>query len=303
MGLAENFTLLIPTFNRPTLLNGLLHYFHAMTATFKIVILDSSAAQFKAMNRASIANVELDIDYREFDEKTIFPVKLNSEVSRVRTKYFAFCADDNMIMVDAIENIVDTLERRPDAVAGHGLGLELILSGHRARLNIDNMSPSVDDDNLIGRIYQILKNYQNTVYAVYRTAHYRDVLAASERIVSPFYWELFVVLAGLGGGKVLRVDGVSHIRRSFLPMVHSPWHPVPLIAKDPDEFIADYIHYHNELCGFYAAHGIVLGPEEKKLITKAHLVYCANTMLGGDLLRQLIGDDFSRYASQAAHRI
>lgn len=302
MSLAETFTLLIPTFNRPQLLGGLLDYFDSRAAKFKIVILDSSAAEFKAMNRALIASFDLDIDYREFDENTFFPTKLNSQLKSVQTKYFALCADDNMIMVDAVENIVDMLEKRPDAVAGHGLGLELILSGNKARLNSDNTSPSVDDDNLVGRIFQILKDYQNTIYAVYRSAHYREVLEASERVTSPFYWELFVVLAGLGGGKVIRVEGVSHIRRSFLPMFHTPWHPVPLLVTDPKKFIVDYIHYHSELCNFYSSHGVTIGPQEKKLITQAHLVYFANEMRGGDFLRQLVTGEFSHYAaSQGAN--
>lgn len=303
MSLADKFTLVVPTYNRPALLNGLLSYFHSKAAKFKILILDSSSPESKAANRRVISKCALNIDHLEFDEKVTPQTKLNSRLNDVRTKYFALCADDNLILVDAIQNIVGTLEARPDVVAGHGLGLELILSGRKARLNIDNMSPSINDDDLINRIYQILSEYQNTIYAVYRTDHYRSVLAASERIASPFYWELFVVLAGLAGGKIVRVDYVSNIRRSFLPMVHTPWHPVPLIAGDPDEFIADYMHYHDQLCSFYSLHGIPIGPEQKKLITQAHLVYFANEMRSGDLLRQLVATEFKKYgARQAAGR-
>lgn len=297
--LAKAFTLVIPTYNRPILLNGLLNYLQSNFAKFQILILDSSSPEFKAQNRDVVSQRDLNMRHVEFDETTPFLTKINSQLRDVRTDYVSLCADDNLVLLDAIERNVETLNAKPDAIACHGLGLELILSGKRARLNIDNMSPSIDSGDLVGRIYQLLKDFQSTIYATYRTEYFRRVLVESEQFKDlPFHWELFVTLAVLGGGKVMRLDCASNVRRSMLPAVPTQWHPVPLICENPDKFISDFVHYRDELIKFYSSQGHLIDAEQKKLITQAHLVYFANEARNNDILRETIAGVFSRYAAR-----
>jgi glycosyltransferase domain-containing protein len=295
----EKFTLLVPTKDRPALLNGLLNYLSSKSTQFQIVVVDSSSPDNKELNRRSIEKKHLNVRHIDFHDAAMVISKINAAMANVYTEYVGFCGDDDLVFVDAIEDSVRELDRTSDFIACHGTYLNFRLSPEESDLFIEYASPSLDASDLLGRIYQLLSNYEAIFYAVYRTNLIKSILIESEQIRSPHFWELFTGLAALAGGKVKRLPVVSHARRSFVPAPEVRWHPVPLIFEDPDAFISDFLDYRKRLFGFFTSQGIAVGPELARQITRAHLVYFVNSLGDGSWLRELIARDFAKIGVQS----
>jgi glycosyltransferase domain-containing protein len=289
----DNFTLIVPTKDRPVLLDGLLTYLASKAAKFKILVLDSSSSSNKIFNRTSLAKHDLNACLVDFHDTQMAVTKINAGLADVGTDYVGFCGDDDLVFVNAIENCLQELERHSDTLACHGTYLNFRLTPQQSDLFVEYAAPSLDANDLAGRICQLLSNYEAIFYAVYRTERIRRALIASEQIRSPHFWELFAGLSALAGGKVRRIPIVSHARRSFVPAPAVRWHPVPLIVDDPDGFLADFVDYRRRLLDFFTSQGIAVEPEFTKRITQAHLIYFLNAVGDGVWLRQLIERDFA----------
>ena len=65
----QDFTLVIPTYNRPKLLEALLTYLSAQPPRCRILVLDSSQPQPRAANRKIVELAELKLDYASFQAR------------------------------------------------------------------------------------------------------------------------------------------------------------------------------------------------------------------------------------------
>ena len=114
------YTLLIPTYNRPGQLASLLAYLEREGAGFPIHVLDSSQPGNRDLNRRASDREGLDAEYREYAEDTHPFDKFLDGVGRVGTAYCQHCADDDLIFIDRISRAVRTLESSPDHHCAHG---------------------------------------------------------------------------------------------------------------------------------------------------------------------------------------
>ena len=118
--MSPEYTLLIPTYNRPGQLASLLAYLEREGAGFPIHVLDSSQPGNRDLNRRASDREGLDVEYREYAEDTYPFDKFLDGVGRVGTAYCQLCADDDLIFIDRINRAVRTLERSPDHHCAHG---------------------------------------------------------------------------------------------------------------------------------------------------------------------------------------
>jgi hypothetical protein len=92
---SKKYSLLVPTFNRPTLLNELLGYLASKKVRFPIFILDSSSSENKAKNRVVAERYDLDVRHLEFDEDARFDYKIGGALREIDSDYVSLCADDD----------------------------------------------------------------------------------------------------------------------------------------------------------------------------------------------------------------
>jgi len=115
----EKYTLIVPTYNRPVLLNGLLGHLATKRASFPILVLDSSQSAHRDQNSRIISKYKLNTQHVLFDENIAFQSKISAQLAKVETPYVSLCADDDLVFPGAIEACVKELEAADDTVACH----------------------------------------------------------------------------------------------------------------------------------------------------------------------------------------
>lgn len=115
-------TLMIPTYNRPEFLKRILQYYNQYKVNFNIIVADSSKPYNKKLNRKIVQLFpNLNILYIDkFSSKLISHHKFAKMVEFVKTKYCVFCADDDFIVPNGINEAVDFLEKNADYSTAHG---------------------------------------------------------------------------------------------------------------------------------------------------------------------------------------
>ena len=99
----DDFTLVIPTYNRPQQLSALLEYLEAERAGFRVLVLDSSRPEVVARNRERTVRSTLVVEYAEFPPETRPFDKFSAGTNKVTTPFCALCADDDLIVVDGVQ--------------------------------------------------------------------------------------------------------------------------------------------------------------------------------------------------------
>jgi glycosyltransferase domain-containing protein len=94
----QDFTLVIPTYNRPKLLEALLTYLGAQPQRCRVLVLDSSQPQPRAANRKIVELANLKLDYAEFPSEMHPFDKFREGVHKVTTEFCALCADDDLVL-------------------------------------------------------------------------------------------------------------------------------------------------------------------------------------------------------------
>jgi glycosyltransferase domain-containing protein len=118
----SNFSLVIPTRNRPNRLRRLLDYYDKYGKGFNIIIADSSSNDNKKLNKKSVLIFSnLDIHYIDkYPSKIESSHKINNALNYVNTKYSVLCADDDFIIPNGINKSVDFLEKNSDFSVAQG---------------------------------------------------------------------------------------------------------------------------------------------------------------------------------------
>jgi len=298
----ENYTLVIPTFNRPLLLGALLRYLESARAAFPILILDSSSEENRRRNRAMLAALQLNAKLLEFDEQVNVFAKFNEGLAKVETDYVSVCADDDLVFVDAIAASVGTLVDRPDYVACHGIYMNFSVVGRVVDLQIEYAGPSIEATDAGDRIYELLSRYEALFYAVYRRDFFADVLRRSKQPQAPplwhfWLWELFAAVLTAGSGKVKRLACISNARRAFPDASNSQWHPASLIVDDSDAFFAEFVRYRRRLIDYFSEKGVNLGTDPARRLTLAHLAYFVDAFKDGSFIRGRVAEQFPAVAA------
>lgn len=114
--------LFIPTFNRPDFLNRILSYYNSYKVNFNIIIADSSTKLNKKKNKKIVTSFpDLKILYLDkFPDKLISHHKFAKMLKYAKSKYCVFCADDDFVVPNGINEAVKFLEKNPDYSAAHG---------------------------------------------------------------------------------------------------------------------------------------------------------------------------------------
>jgi len=287
---SQKYSLLIPTFNRPPMLDALLEYLANKEVQFPVFILDSSSNENKTKNREAAKRYHLHVRHLEFEENARFDFKIGSALQEIESDYVSLCADDDIVFINAIEACIGELDRDAELAACHGVYLNFSIGKSEVVLRVEYASPSIDLDDAIRRACQILTQYEALNYAVYRRNVLADVIDAVSRAPQDMFWELFSALVPLVIGKVTRLSVVYYARRANVASGRTEFHPATWIAEDPDAFAKAFLEYRQRLFKYCEASGIDVAPDVRKTLTLAHIIYlCRELHDGRPILQALAG--------------
>ncbi|MCK4364478.1 MAG: TIGR00180 family glycosyltransferase, partial [Thermoplasmatales archaeon] len=175
--MTSKFTMIITTYNKPTLLKRILSYYDNCNFENRIIVADTSTKENKKINKGIIDSCSnLDIFYlTNFPTINEFPgasgqfVKLADATDYVEDKYCVTCADDDFILPNGIKKSVEFLEKNKDFVVAHGQYLAFSILDEAFHWNYSPKTDSNTHSDPKSRLLQHFSNYTLTTYAVHRT--------------------------------------------------------------------------------------------------------------------------------------
>lgn len=276
--LADKFTLIVPTYNRPAELKRLLGYLVRGRAGFQVLVLDSSEADKQAINRASVAEVGDSTRHVSFVEPIPPWEKFWRGSEMVETAYCSLCADDDIVMLDSLEPIVAFLEAHPDHSVAHGWYFTFYDNVHIGITASVYRGGSLDHGDPLRRLFDLFKNYEAVTYGVYRAEVMRSVLRDVQGVDSMLARELLGGALSIVRGKVARLP-IFYYGRSHAPSYpYAHWHPLDFLVSSPEALYRDYAAYRTILLACFKSTGYDKYAEGElaTLIDLVHFRYLAD---------------------------
>jgi glycosyltransferase domain-containing protein len=241
----QDFTLVIPTYNRPKPLAALLDYLAASRPPCRILILDSSLPQSRIANRELAAEIALNVDYLEFPSETHPFDKFREGVHKVTTEFCALCADDDLVVLDGVERCLDALRANPLASVAQGYSFSFLCrqSGDMDLGSLLYFNSTIDDAAPLGRVANLFARYQAATYGNYRTPVLARILDTIKPMASILGRELLGSALAAVEGQMIRVPCFSHGRSMDASEAYERWHPLEWFAKDPQGLFTEYTVY------------------------------------------------------------
>ena len=240
----DDFTLVIPTYNRPHSLSALLSYLQAEQARFRILVLDSSEPRSRARNKTNASSAKLNVEWIEFREQMHPFDKFREGVHRVVTPFCALCADDDLVTIDCIERSIAALRDNPRASVAQGYSFSFLCRAQAMDLmNILYFTPTIAESSPLARLAKLFDLYQAATYGNYRTGVLRRIFDQLRPIKSILARELLGSALAAIEGEMIRLPCFGHGRSMDASERYEHWHPLEWFAKDPQSLFEEYGQY------------------------------------------------------------
>jgi glycosyltransferase domain-containing protein len=173
----ELITIFIPTYNRPGYLKRLLGYYNDCRIAHQIIIADGSSDEIKKANREMVSSFpSLKVLHLHAYSPETPPIeRIVDALKHVDTGYCVFCADDDFITPNGINQARDFLANNPDYTAAHGQYISFFLKDDENGKQQFHWRPTPVGGSIIFqepevRLSRHLSQYTTTsFYAVHRT--------------------------------------------------------------------------------------------------------------------------------------
>lgn len=271
-------TLIIPTYNRPHYLKRLVNYYASKKTMLTFLILDSSNEETKKINQQSVNVLGDQAQYMAFSSSIPVAAKLLEGLKMVATPYSAFCADDDLVFVEGLNEAVSFLSIHPDYVCVDGIYLNFNQINQHIHLHIEYATKGINAESACARVFKLYQKYESLFYGVFKVKDALNIFSGVSKNTSLHYQELFQATAALLIGKSHRLP-IFYAARQHCPPAEEKrdkWQTYYWFAENPNEFIAHYLVYRDELWHFYEAHAA----EQKhskaqfcKMMDIAHAMY------------------------------
>ncbi|HEY9081031.1 TIGR00180 family glycosyltransferase [Magnetovibrio sp.] len=274
------YTLLIPTYNRPKNFERLVTYLSRRNVGFQIIVLDSSRDEAALEANAEVlSGTNLNVRYARFDPDMEPFVKFAEGLKLVTTPYCSFCADDDILFTDRIQDCVDFLEENPFYVGAHGYYVNFIEEDVFKLTYAIQTGSSIAGDNALKRLAQQLRYYDVIFYPVYRTEVAQRAQATAAQMGILLFMELVGSSMSLIEGGVARLDSFFLARNTDQSLATDGWHPHEMLPKGPERMFREYLTYRKPILDALArdTHLASTYDEEKRkrIVDLMHLRYLA----------------------------
>src|SRR5262245_12050652 len=117
----ERATILIPTFNRPVMVQRLARYYTKAAPWLDLLVLDSSHAELVEPNAKALAGLGSHVRHVPFGREQPPLAKIVRGLELTQTPWVAFCADDDLVFPGPLSECFAFLQAHPDYASAHGL--------------------------------------------------------------------------------------------------------------------------------------------------------------------------------------
>ncbi len=275
-------TILIPTYNRPEYLKRILSYYNGFEENYNIVIADSSSIENKEINKKNISLFSnLDILYLDYYSSKINPFhKFADMVNYVEKKYCVFCADDDFIIPNGINQSVTFLEKNSDFSVAQGRFIAFSIKNNKNKGSKQfhwvpiYASKSIIFSDPKDRLYEHLSNYTlPTIYAVHRTDLTKMIFNETIKYVSDDQFiELLPSLLDLIYGKMKKLDVLYSSREMIVGSGGQTSKSLEDFRKE-GTYESKYIDFKNCLAKHLLKNSQMDSDEAKELIDEAMSKY------------------------------
>lgn len=239
----KDYTLIIPTHNRPAQFGALLKYLESQQAEFDILVLDSSSPETQALNAEVISQVRLPIRLLSFPAEMPPFEKFWKGIQQVKTDFCSLCADDDVLIIESLGDILNFLKRNKSYAAAHGLYFSFDLKKEIIVSDLVYLGDILTRANPIIRLQKLFQNYEAITYAVYRTPIIENIFSQLQSLDSLLGQELLGGALTVAAGRVKRLP-LLYYGRSLSPShFYQNWHPVEMLLTSPDAFYNEYSKY------------------------------------------------------------
>jgi glycosyltransferase domain-containing protein len=288
-------TAVMLTRNRPRSVAAQLRLFRLLHFGYPLIVADSSDATDASVVRDALA--DSGAQYASFQPEIHFYEKLERALSMVDTPFVVLLPDRKITLVHAIEAGLERLVESADLVAA--LGYVLGYSRHDRDIDINRVAfftPSIAEDSPLHRHYHLMRRYQVSLWAVFRTRELAISAAQARRVAGSLFQEITFMNAIVLQGKIARlpiVFGLQGDEQSSTPLHASD--PLYWFLNDARSFFKHYLAYRDALTDFIVERAIPVPPgmDLTQLIDTIHGVWLSSNFHGGVLnhaAQLLLGD-------------
>lgn len=298
--MTPDFTLIIPTFNRPKQVVALVNYLLRSNVPWHILVVNSGELLPEigtlAAGHAGVSVLQYARETHPFD-------KFLDGARGVKTEFCGICADDDIVVPSGVNLCIRVLRDTPvvSAAMGHAFGFET-KDGVPAFQAVLRVRDSITDPIPLQRVAQFIGEYRALTYAVYRTKDMIAVLKPANDMPSLLGRELLAGALSAVQGQLAVVPCFSHGRSVAVTEHHyRNWHPTNWFLGNADEMMREYTLYRAMLV--MAIHGHTDNTFDethiKNCLNLIHLRYLINyfpaNVLDGTIENKCSGVDWQQW--------
>lgn len=226
-----NCSIVIPTYNRPGYLKRILGYYSSYDVSYNIIVADGSSAEIKRLNEETVASFPiLKIQHlHKYSSETHPFWRMADALKSVDTEYCVFCADDDFVTPNGINQSVGFLAKNPDFAVAHGRYIGFYLKDDEGGKRQFYWRPAYSRESITFprpemRLSHHLSNYLTTTfYAVHRTDLMQMIWAERTKFGDDvLFSELLLSMLTLIHGKMKCLD-VLYAARDEESTGGGPW--------------------------------------------------------------------------------
>ena len=276
--MSVRYTIVIPTRNRPRQLEQTLSFLASSRCAAPVRVADSGDEAMARLAEQACRRADLNVYYQHFPGDFAVMEKMSAVLHGIDTDYTVFCADDDVLVLSAVEECIEFLELHPDYVACHGRYLGFASKGEGLEIQrIEYDGPAFDGKTAISRMAQLLTRYEALFYAVVRTSVQRVVVDFAKQMTRPMFRELAHGVGLVAQGKVERLGSVYCNRNLKTAGINKryDWCPPIWLGVDPEEMFLEYVVYRDRVVTLLADRmpGDVTKKALRILVDKVHYLY------------------------------
>ncbi len=292
-------TVVIASRNRPNLCARLARFLRKAGCPHPIVIANSSrgpeADTLKTLcdGLATVYSVNPDIDFLE---------KMRATIATITTPYVAMMPDDDITFPHAIEQCLSHLVENPEVTAAQGYVLGF--TANEGAFDVQRVvffAPSLDEDNPIRRLHQLIRRYQPYFWAVFRRDALLTAIQQAQRC-SLYYFQETTLIATLAlHGRFARLPCIYMLRGTEPSEVSlTQIHPFFAFLLNSEKFLSAYHEYREDLIEMINRDfaPVPCPPDQlRHMLNLLHLIYWRSDIHAGmmeHMVMQMLDPDFPR---------
>jgi len=212
-------TILLPTQNRPLLLQRAIKFYEKEGLPYKIFVIDSSDSSNKSRVRGIVESSNLDIKLFDY----VFGVnpyeKQLESLSSVDSEYVLFMGDDDFVFPEAMVKCVEFLDKHKDYTVAHGRSYLFTAedSGRAGGIKSIEEYPqaALVSEHPEKRFKAHMRNWTTSAYSVQRTKNMKEIFAFHRLFNNDIrLMEIHWYATNVIRGKVAKLDLAYMFRQS-----------------------------------------------------------------------------------------